>query len=193
MRCVCWRNAAALSLGRVADLGEDFVPRRLHLGDPLVTGGQDRLGSREVRGRGPEIDHQFLKRFDLGKGIEPVPMRRHFRGVVAEVLELARRRVGLQGFEEAFGSVQFGAQLLDFVLGQQAAAPEEQPGLQVLLNEHQPFHCGGDSLLQLLNRLVLALFNSHLCHSWGKSEQFESSLNGPDVWHLRLLDVLEID
>ena len=127
-------------LGRIADLGEDLVPRRLHLVDPLVAGGQDRLGGGEVRGRGPEVDHQFLKRFDLGKGLEPVPMGRHFRGVVAEVLELAGRGVGLQGFKEGLGLVQFGAQLLDFVLGQQAAAPEEQPGLQALLHEHQPLH-----------------------------------------------------
>ncbi len=122
-----------------------------------MTGGQDSLGGGEVRGRGTEVHHQFLKRFDLGKGIEPVPVGGYFRGVIAEVLELARRGVGLQGLKEGLGLVQFGAQLLDFVLGQQAAAPEEQPGLHALLYEYQPLDGVGDRLLQLLNRLVLAL------------------------------------
>ena len=178
-------------LGRIADLGEDLVPRRLHLVDPVVTGGQDRLGGGEVRGRGPEVDHQFLKRFDLGKGTEPVPMGRHFRGVVAEVLELAGRGVGLQGFEEGLGLVQFGAQLLDFVLGQQAAAPEEQPGLQALLHEHQPLHGVGDGLLQLLNRLVLAL-GDQLGHARREPEQFEERLERREVPVLGPLDVLEL-
>ncbi len=110
MRWVCWRKLAALRLAGIADLGEDLVPRRLHLVDPLVAGGQDRLGGGEVRGRGPEVGHQFLERFDLGKGFEPGPMGGHFRGVVAEILELAGRGVGLQGFEEGLGLVQFGAQ-----------------------------------------------------------------------------------
>ena len=92
-----------------------------------MAGGQDRLGGGEVRGRGPEVDPQFLKRFDLGKGIEAVPMCRYLRGVVAEVLELAGRSVGLQGFKEGLGLVQFGAQLLDFVLSQQAVAPKNSP------------------------------------------------------------------
>ncbi len=191
MRWVCWRKVAALRLAGSPIWAEDLVPRRLHLVDPLVAGGQDRLGGGEVRGRGPEIGHQFLKRFDLGQGIEPVPMGRHFRGVVAEVLELAGRRVGLQGFEEGLGLIQFGAQLLDFVLGQQAAAPEEQPGLQALLHEHQPLHGGGDGLLQFLNRLVLAL-GDQLGHARREAEQFEERLERRQVPVLGPLDVLEL-
>ena len=116
----------------------------------------------------------------------------HFLSIVAEVLELAGRGVGLQGFQEGLGLVQFGAQLLDFVLGQQAAAPEEQPVLQALLHEHQPFHRAGDGLLQLLNRLVLPL-GDQLRHARREPEQFEEGLERREVPVLGPLDVLELD
>ncbi len=92
--------------GRVPDLGEHLVPRSFHLVDPLVTGGQERLGGGEVRCRGPEVRHQFLERLDFGKGFEPAPMSGHFRGVIAEVFELAGRIERLKAFEEAFQAFQ---------------------------------------------------------------------------------------
>ena len=49
-------ESCSTPLRRVANLRENLVPRRLHLVDPLMAGGQNRLGSGEVRGRGPEVD-----------------------------------------------------------------------------------------------------------------------------------------
>jgi len=47
--------------------------------------------------------------------------------------------------------------------------------LQVLLNKDQPFHGGGDGLLQLLNGLVLAL-GDQLRHARRESDQFKKRL-----------------
>ncbi|OQC24621.1 MAG: hypothetical protein BWX71_01809 [Deltaproteobacteria bacterium ADurb.Bin072] len=115
----------------------------------------------------------------------------HFRGVIAEVLELTGRGVGLQGFKEGLGLVQFPAELLDLVLGQQAAAPKEQPGLHALLHQHQPFDGVGDGLLQFLNRLVLAL-GDQLRHARREPKKFEKRLERRKVPVLGPLDMLEL-
>ena len=79
----------------------------------------------------------------------------------------------------------------DFFLGQQVPAPEEQTALQALLQEHQLFHRLGDGLLQLLNRLVLAL-GDQLGHARRQTEQFEQRLERGQVPVLGPLDVLEL-
>ncbi len=79
----------------------------------------------------------------------------------------------------------------DFVFGQQAFAPKEQPGLQALLQEYEPLHSSGDGLLQLLNRLVLAL-GDQLRHTRCEAEQLEKRVECRQVPVFGPLKVLEL-
>ncbi len=60
-----------------------------------MAAGQDCLGGQQVGGRGAQIGHQFRQRFELGQKALPGPLSYYFRGIVAEILELAGRGVGL--------------------------------------------------------------------------------------------------
>ena len=112
--------------------------------------------------------------------------------VIRKVLELSRRGIGLQGFQKALGLVQFGAQFLEFVLGQEVPAPEGQSVLKALLCEYDLLHLVDHSLLQFLNRLVLALCDE-LGHTRCQSKQLENCFERWDVPILGPLDVLELD
>jgi len=140
-----------------------------------VVRGQHRLGGGEIGGHRAQVAHQLLQGLDLREGREIVFVTLHLLGVVAEVLELAGRRVGLEGFQEGLGLVEAVAQLGCFFLGEQVPAPERQTALQTLLDQDQLLHHLGDGLLELLDRLFLAL-GDELRHARREPEQLEERL-----------------
>ena len=84
-------------------------------------------------------------------------MTADFLGIVTEVLELAGRVVSLERFQKDLGFGEPSAEFLDFVVGQHAAAPEEQAALQALLRENQPLNRFADGAHHLLHRRVPGL------------------------------------
>ena len=124
-------------LGRIADLGQDFVARRLHPVDPFVAAGRGRLGGGEVRAVDPRSTTSSSS--DLIPARESSPMGPSLRGVVAEVLELAGRRVGLQGFRKVLVSSSLARSFLTSSSASRLRLQKNRP-FRTLLHEHQPLH-----------------------------------------------------
>ena len=184
-------ESAGRALGRVRHLREHRVPGRLHPFHPFVVRGQHRLGGGEIGGHRAQVAHQLLQGLDLREGLQAVVVTLHLVGVIAEVLELAGRGVGLEGFQEGLGLVEPVAQLGCFLLGEQVPAPERQAALQALLDQDQLLHHLGDGFLELLDRLFLAL-GDELRHARREPEQLEECLEGGQVPVFGSLDVLEV-
>ena len=180
---------AAARLG-VAQLGEDVVAGGLHVVQPVFFRRKPGFGGGEVCGQCAQISAEAGQTLHFRQRLKANPMRGHLRGFLVEVLQLARRVVGLQGFKERLGVVQLAAQFRAFLLREQGAAPERQTVAQVLPGANQLLHGFAYCRLHLLNRLVLAL-REQLRQAGGAAQQLEQGGQGRQVPLLGAFEVLE--
>ena len=175
---------------RIAELGGDVVLGGFHLGRPVALRRQSGFGSCEIGRQRAQIGAQRGERLRLLQSLETVAMRDDLLGLVAEVLQLAGRVVGLQRLQERLGVVKPTVQLRGFVFRQQSSAPEDGAVAQVLACDQQLFNRRASRFLHLLHRLVLAL-RDQLGHARRQAEQLEEGGQRRQVPLLGAFDVLE--
>ena len=91
---------------------------------------------------------------------------------VAEVLQLPRRRVDLQRFEEDLGRIEQIPVMVALRLREDVLVPEGESSLDLLVRQNQLLDALLNNLLQFLYRLILSLRNE-LGHSGREIQQMK--------------------